>query len=331
MRQGMCMALLLLAGCINSALAIEVTEQEVQQAAVSSQVVNRVAALTRLYNNSDFRALEFNLSQLAPLQQEAVRAQLVQHAGEFGQLDQMKADWLQAQADRKPAFTVVEQGDGYLVTQSAFHYGAQSRGLVLHWQQILLAQKMVQQAEAGSLILSKWLTGDIHTQKQRRNIFLEQLPILSSDAVAKLVAQFSSDSLLMWLPDNAIIASLAALSGDQPLYHLLWRRRTDQYSLAELNRLADLAPSPQAVEQLMAATINPSLKQQAYRALAVQKPMSPQTREFLVDKLNEVDDGHVVATQLAQQGYASWLKQIAASSRNQVLQKNLRLALTELP
>jgi len=325
------MALLLLAGCINSALAIEVTEQEVQQAAVSSQVVSRVAALTRLYNNSDFRALEFNLSQLTPLQQEAVRAQLVQHAVEFGRLDQMKADWLQAQADRKPAFTVVEQGDGYLITQSAFHYGAQSRGLVLQWQQILLAQEMVQQAEAGSLILSKWLTGDIHTQKQRRNLFIEQLPNLSPDAVAKLVAQFSSDSHLMWLPDNAIIASLAALSGDQPLYHLLWRRRTDQYSLAELNRLADLAPSPQAVEQLMAATINPSLKQQAYRALAVQKPMSPQTREFLVDKLNEVDDGHVVATQLAQQGYASWLKQIAASSRNQVLQKNLQLALTELP
>ncbi|MFC1508018.1 hypothetical protein ACFL5R_02205, partial [Pseudomonadota bacterium] len=212
------MALLLLAGCTNSALAIEVTEQEVQQAAVSSQVVSRVAALSRLYNNSDFRALEFNLSQLTPLQQEAVRAQLVQHAVEFGRLDQMKADWLQAQADRKPAFTVVEQGDGYLITQSAFHYGAQSRGLVLQWQQILLAKEMVQQAEAGSLILSKWLTGDIHTQKQRRNLFIEQLPNLSPDAVAKLVAQFSSDPHLMWLPDNAIIASLVALSGDQPLY-----------------------------------------------------------------------------------------------------------------
>lgn len=331
MRQGMCMTLLLLAGCMNSALAIEVTEQEVQQAAVSPPVVSRVAALTRLYNNSDFRALEFNVSRLTPLQQEAVRAQLIQHAVEFCRLDQKKVDWLQDQADRKLTFTVVEQGDGYLVTKSAFHYGVQARGLVLHWQQILLAKEMVQQAEAGSLLLSKWLAGDIYTQKQHRNILIEQLPNLSPDAVAKLVAQFSSDSHLMWLPDNAIIASLAALTEDQSLYHLLWRRRTDQYSLAELNRLAALTLSPLAVEQLMAATINPSLKLPAYRALAVLKPMPPQIREFLVDKLNEVDDGQVVAMQLAQQGYARWLEKIAASSRNQILQKNLQLALTELP
>ncbi len=56
MRQGWCMLLLLLAGSLEPAMAVEVSEQEVKQAATSPQVQNRVAALTTLYDRSDFRA-----------------------------------------------------------------------------------------------------------------------------------------------------------------------------------------------------------------------------------------------------------------------------------
>lgn len=331
MRQGWCMLLLLLAGGLKPAMAVEVSEQQVRQAAASTQVQARVIALTILYDRSDFRALEFNLSQLTLLQQEAVRAQLVQHAVESGELDQAKANWLQAQAERRPAFTVVEQGDGYQVTQSAFHYGAQARGLVMQWQQLLLAREMAAQAEAGELVLSSWLAGDLRTQTIRRDIFLKQLPQLSKQAVAQLVTQFSSDTKLMWLPDNGVIAHLAAASGDEQMYHLLWRRRTDQYSLAELNRLAALAPTPNAVEQLMAATINPSLKSQAYKALITLKPLPTAAQEFLAEKLDEVDDGQMVAFELAQQGYVQWLEQLATDSRNQVLQNNFKAAMAKLP
>jgi len=331
MRQGWCMLLLLLAGSLEPAMAVEVSEQEVKQAATSPQVQNRVAALTTLYDRSDFRALEFNLSQLALLQQEAVRAQLVRHGVDSGELDQAKATWLQTQAERKPAFTVVEQGDGYLVTQSAFHYGAQARSLVMQWQQVLLAQDMVRDAEEGDLVLSTWLAGDLRTQKNRRDIFLKHLSQLSEQAVELLVLQFSSDTKLMWLPDNGVIARLAATSGDEQMYHLLWRRRTDQYSLAELNRLAAQAPAPNSVEQLMAATINPSLKPLAYKALITLKPLPLTAREFLREKLDEVDDGQMVAYELAQHGYVQWLEQLASDSRNQVVRNNFKAAMAKLP
>lgn len=331
MRQGWCMLLLLLAGGLKPAVAVEVSKQEVKQVAASPQVQTRVAALTTLYDRSDFRALEFNLSQLALLQQEAVRAQLVQHALDSGELDQAKATWLQAQAERKPAFTVVEQGDGYLVTQSAFHYGAQARSLVMEWQQILLAQEMVRDAESGDLVLSGWLAGGLRSQKKRRDLFLKHLPELSEQAVARLVSQFTSDSKLMWLPDNGVIARLAAVSGDEQMYHLLWLRRTDRYSLAEVNRLADLAPAPAAVEQLMAATMNPSLKPVAYKALVTLKPLPVEAREFLREKLDEVDDGEMVAYELAQQGYVQWLEKLASDSRNQVVKNNLKAAMARLP
>ena len=343
MRLGKCMQIgLLTVGMIAAQAmaqvalpATETTMQEVEQVQSSLQVQNRVSALRQYYETSDFAALETQLTPLPPLQQEAVRSQLIDHAIDYADkpdgLDQAKADWLEAQAARTPAFNVVEQGDGYLVTKSAFHYGAKARSLVLRWQQQLLAQAMVEQAEEGSLQLSQWLTGDIHTQATRRDIFLAQLPELSDMAVDVLAEQFTSDSKLLWLPDNAVIAAVAAASGDDGVYHLLWRRRSDQYSLAELNRLAELAPQPEATEQLMAATINPTLKLQAYRALITLKPLPVATREFLSDKLSEVDDGELVATELARSGYLDWLEQLASVSRSQVLQKNFRAALAQLP
>lgn len=331
MRQGLCMLLLLLATSLKPAVAVEVSAQEVKQAINSSRVQDRVRALTTLYDKSDFRALEFNLSQLPLLQQEAVRSLLVRHAVESGELDQAKADWLQAQAERKPAFTIVVQGEGYQLTQSAFHYGAKARGLVAQWQQILLAQEMVDHAEAGTLVLSSWLAGDLHTQSTRRDIFIKQVPKLSEAAVARLVAQFTADTRLMWLPDNGVIAHLASISGDTQMYRLLWLRRTDRYSLAELNRLAKLAPEAKAVEQLMAATTNPSLKATAYKALISLKPLPVSAREFLAGKLDDVGDGELVAVELAQQGYLGWLEQLAAASRSQVLHNNLKAAQAKLP
>ncbi|MGR5066202.1 hypothetical protein [Photobacterium sp. DNB22_13_2] len=335
MRLGRCMLIGLLAASMVAAKAtaqgVEVSEQEVEQVLSSQQVLNQVSSLRAYYSHSDFDSLESHLSQISPLHQEAVRSQLIDHATALGELDQAKADWLEAQASRMPAFNVVEQGDGYLVTKSAFHYGAKARSLVIRWQQQLLALQMVAQAEGGELQLSQWLAGDHHTQITRRDIFLAQLPDLSDTAVDVLAEQFTSDSKLVWLPDNAVIAAVAATSGDEGVYHLLWRRRSDQYSLAELNRLAELAPQPAATKQLMAATINPTLKLQAYRALITLKPLPVATRDFLSDKLSEVDDGELVAAELARSGYLDWLEQLASVSRSQVLQKNFRSAVAQLP
>lgn len=332
MRQAWVLMLLLFAGSLPPAVAAqEVSQQQLAQVTASARVQDRVTALTKLYNRSDFRALEFNLSQLPPLQQEAVRAELVAYAVAHGELDQAKADWLQIQADRKQAFSVVEQGDGYQITQSAFHYPAQARGLVRQWQETQQGLAMVAQAEAGELVLSRWLAGDLHTQQTRRDLFLQYLPQLSRAAIAELVSQFSADSQLMWLPDNGVIAHLAAASGDPAMYHLLWRRRTDRYSQAELNRLAAQAPAPAAVEQLMAATMNPSLKPQAYKALITLKPLPVKARTFLMQKLDEVDDGRLVASELARHGYRQWLAQLAQDSRNPLRKKHLQAAIALEP
>ncbi|GAL05639.1 hypothetical protein JCM19237_4712 [Photobacterium aphoticum] len=309
--------------------ATTITPHAVTEVLASSQSQARAAALATLYDHNDFRALEFNLSQLPALKQEAVRALLVDHAVAHPVLDQYKANWLQAQALRKPLFTVVEQGDGYQVTQTAFHYGTKARSQVKRWEDMLKAQTFSEQAERGELVLSEWLAGDLTTQALQRDILLAQLPGLSAQAVAQLAAQFTSDKALLWLPDNAVIAALAAASGDDGVYHLLWRRRSDQYSLAELNRLAQLAPDPQATQQLMAATINPSLKTVAYRALVAVNPLPSQTQDFLSDKLADVTDGALVATELARHGYLSWLEQLVGASRNQVLQKNIKTALSQ--
>ncbi|MGF1727445.1 hypothetical protein L4D12_22555 [Photobacterium nomapromontoriensis] len=309
----------------------EVSAQDVKRVITSYQVQHRVAALSVLYVNSDFWSLEFNLSLLSALPQEAVRASLVDYAITHQALDQAKADWLQEQAERKPMFSIIEQGDGYMVTRSAFRYGAKARGLVLRWQQILLAQAMTAQAEQGELVLSQWLAGDLSAQTARRDIFLSQLPQLSESAVAQLAEQFISDRKLMWQPDNAVLAALAAASGREDVYHLLWRRRSDQYSLAELNRLTSLAPQPMAIEQLMAATINPSLKRQAYRALISFPSLPMAIHDFLKGKLNEVDDGQIVATELARSHHRDWLELWAASSHNPVLKNNVSIAMAPSP
>ncbi|MDO6499488.1 hypothetical protein [Photobacterium sanguinicancri] len=329
MRQGLCMIPLLLTMWTAPALAQDVSEQQVLATLASAQVQTRVNALTTLYKRNDFRALEFNLSQLPPLSQEAVREKLVLFAVEFGQVDQAKATWLAEQAGRKPTFTIVEQGDGYLVTKAAFHYGAPARTLIQHWEHQLQADDMVRKAESGTLQLSHWLTTDAVVQKRRRDLFLERVDTLSPDAIATLVTQFQSDNQLMWLPDNAIIASLAAHSGDSKMYQLLWRRRTDTYSYQELTRLTEMAPTPLALEQLMAATTNPSLKRQAYRSLITLRPMPASTRQFLIAKMGEADEGQVVAQQLAQQGYTSWLRQLATSHSSNVLKKNLQIVLEQ--
>ncbi|OAN16922.1 hypothetical protein A3K86_08250 [Photobacterium jeanii] len=323
------MILLLLLTTTTSVSAQQVTERQVEEVSQSQQVLDRAQALKTLYERNEFRALEFNLSQLPPLAQEAVRENLVHYAAEFGKLDQAKATWLAEQAGRKPEFSIVEQGDGYQVTKAAFHYGAKARTLIQHWEHELQADDMMRKAESGTLQLSKWLTLNQTTQKQRRDLFLERVKDLSPQAIDKLVAQFATDSQLLWLPDNAIIASLAAHSGDDEMYQLLWRRRSDHYSYQELNRLASLAPQPDALTQLMAATMNPSLKQQAFKTLIALKPMPASTRQFLIAKMGENDDGVVVAQQLAQQGYSSWLRQLASSHSSNVLKKNLQIVLEQ--
>jgi len=306
--------------------AEEISQQEYQQ--VTQDITPALKALKTLYRENEIAQLNYQLADFSVLEQEALRSALVDYAHTFKKLDEEKVAWLEAQAARKSRFTLTEQGDGYRVTRAAFTYATQAHQLLQHWQREQLAESFVRQANAGDLVLTDWLAGDLNTQRTRRDIALAQLPALSDKGTRYLADQFLSDRQLLWLADNGLLAKLAAITEDESLYQQLWRRRTDQYSRAELNRLADVLPSPLAVSQLMAATRNPSLKAQAYQALATLKPLPDEVEIFLLGKLSEPEDGELVASKLVNQGHTNWLTALAAGTQSYTLKRNLESALS---
>ncbi|KDM92395.1 hypothetical protein EA58_06660 [Photobacterium galatheae] len=306
--------------------ADELSQREYRQ--VTEAITAELKPLQTLYRDSDITRLDAQLTDFPVLEQEALRAALVDYAQTLKQLDAKKIGWLETLASRNPRFTLTEQGDGYTVTRSAFNYGPQARQLLQHWQREQLAQAFVREVEAGTLVLTTWLGDDLNTQRIRREIALAQLSELSDIGVRYLADQFLSDRHLLWLPDNGLLARLAEISGDPGLYEQLWRRRTDRYSRAELNRLIDLLPEPAAITQLIEATRNPSLKDQAYQALTTLKPLPSRVEVFLLSKLSEPDDGGMVASQLVSQGHSSWLAKLAAGSKSYTLKRNLETALS---
>ncbi|MDO6707441.1 hypothetical protein [Photobacterium sp. 1_MG-2023] len=306
--------------------ADELSQQEFQQ--VTSDVVPALNSLKSLYRDSEIDQLNRQLADFPVLAQEALRAGLVEYAQTLDQLDETKVTWLETLVTRKPRFTLTEQGDGYRVTRSAFNYGPQARQLLQHWQREQLAAAFVRQADAGELVLSDWLAGERNVQRVRRDIALAQLPAVSEQGQRYLANQFLSDKQLLWLPNNGLLAQLAESTGDEALYQQLWRRRTDQYSRAELNRLTDLLPDQLAVNQLIEATRNPSLKAQAYQALATLKPLPAQVEVFLLAKLSEPEDGEMVAGHLVSEGHSSWLMKLAAGTKSYTLKRNLETALS---
>ncbi|GAB6264433.1 hypothetical protein [Photobacterium sp. R1] len=306
--------------------ADEISQREYRQ--VTEAITSELKPLKNLYRESEISRLDQQLTDFPVLEQEALRAALVDYAQSLKQLDEQKIGWLETLASRNPRFTLTEQGDGYTVTRSAFNYGPQARQLLQHWESEQLAQRFVREVEAGTLVLTDWLGDELNIQRTRRDIALAQLSELSESGVRYLADQFLSDRHLLWLPDNGLLSRLAEISGDQGLYEQLWRRRTDRYSRAELNRLIDLLPKPAAITQLIEATRNPSLKDQAYQALATLKPLPSRVEVFLLSKLSEPEDGGLVASQLVSQGHSGWLAKLAAGSKSYTLKRNLETALS---
>ncbi|MCV5389095.1 hypothetical protein OFC62_30705, partial [Escherichia coli] len=68
------------------------------------------------------------------------------------------------------------------------------------------------------------------------------------------------------------------------MYNLLWRMKADYNSQSELERLAAVG-DVFSIQQLMNATVNPSLKPEAISLLTKSNPLSPQVKQFLVRKM----------------------------------------------
>ncbi|HAS8134005.1 TPA: hypothetical protein I7667_24455, partial [Vibrio vulnificus] len=92
-----------------------------------------------------------------------------------------------------------------------------------------------------------------------------------------------------WLPSSAVVVRFAQVSERSDVYHLLWRMKADHNSQAELTRLASMGDE-QALQQVMAAALNPSLKEQAIQVLASKHPLSQDVKQFLIARMALPDD-----------------------------------------
>lgn len=331
MQQGLLVSLLLSSTLmIGSAFATELPPKRVSALLQDEQLNQKVGDLYHSAITNDVDTLTFSLNRLSLPQQEAARFLVIQHLEENNvALTPTLAKWLQQQLDRRPTYQVSEQGDGYVITKVAFNYPAVAQRLLHRWEKDQQVLDFILSSERQELQLSDWLSGSAHELKIKQEILLNEIGSLSPEALQVLVNQVSQHTVSAWLPPTEVMVELAKISEDLQVYKVLWQMRADQYSLSELQRLANLAPEPFATEQVIAATQNPSLKVKALGYLAQLHPLPNNVREFLLVKLNHVDDGSIVATQLARSGHAGWLQQLLGG-RDTVRQNNVKAGLSHI-
>ncbi|GGK25171.1 hypothetical protein [Aliivibrio fischeri] len=330
MRQGLLASIFLFTSLLfGQVLASEIQPNFKNSLLNDQQLKKKVEKLHQYLIDDDTTTLNFSLNRLSMPQQEAVRFMLLQYIEkERLILSPTVSIWLKEQLTLHPTYTIKEQGDGYVVTKLAFDYSSIAARVLNQMKKEQQVLDFILAAEEKRLILSEWLTGEPHQVRVRQSIVLAELDSLTPEALEYLVNQITDDTLSVWLPTTEVMVRLAQVSKNPKIYKMLWRMRTDQYSINELNRLARLAPDPFATEQLMAATKNPSLKLSAFASLAQLHPLPQEVQHFLLAKLDHIQDGGAVAMHLANYGHASWLESLVGNSSN-VRRQHVKFALSQ--
>lgn len=292
------------------ALAKEVPADTVQQWLQDQQVESKVSELLDYALRDKTNELKFSLERLALPQQEVVRYVLLDKL-EKNQviLTPRMALFVESQIKQTPAYQVVEKGDGYEFTVPAFNYPAIASRLIKRWKQDQSTLEFILLAEQGKLDLQTWLSGSTHQVQLRESLLLKELDSLSPEALDRLVNQLVDKPITTWLPSSAVVVRFAQVSERPDVYHLLWRMKADHNSQAELTRLASMGDE-QALQQVMAAALNPSLKEQAIQALASKHPLSQDVKQFLITRMALPDDAVLVAKVLSKQGHEGWLQEV---------------------
>lgn len=317
MQQGMLSSLLLslvLALGMPHALATQMSPERVELWRQSAHMQSKVAELLQYAIEDDVDSLNFSLERLAFPQQEVARYQLLQ---KFELQDVIltpkMALFVEQQKFMVPTYQVLERGDGYEFTTPAFNFPAIASRLLKRWQQDQSTLDFVLQAERQELELHSWLTeGSEYQTQTREKLFIRELDSLSPQAVTGLTDQLTQNSVVGWLPSAEVMVRLAQVSEDAEVYKLVWLMKANHYSENELIRLGRVADMF-AVEQLMQATSNPSLDELAIKQLISIKPMAENVEEFLIARMGSNDDAPFVVKQLADQGYSTWLAELASS------------------
>ncbi|EPF9309947.1 hypothetical protein ACSWFU_004153 [Vibrio vulnificus] len=292
------------------ALAKEVPADTVQQWLQDQQVESKVSELLDYALRDKTNELKFSLERLALPQQEVVRYVLLDKL-EKNQviLTPRMALFVESQIKRTPAYQVVEKGEGYEFTVPAFNYPAIASRLIKRWKQDQSTLEFILLAEQGKLELQTWLSGSMNQIQLRESLLLKELDSLSPEALERLVSQLVDKPITTWLPSSSVVVRFAQVSERSDVYHLLWRMKADHNSQAELTRLASMGDE-QALQQVMAAALNPSLKEQAIQVLASKHPLSQDVKQFLITRMALPDDAALVAKELSKQGHERWLQEV---------------------
>ncbi|MCU8465450.1 hypothetical protein ABMY36_19905 [Vibrio vulnificus] len=292
------------------ALAKEVPADTVQQWLQDQQVESKVSELLDYALRDKTNELKFSLERLALPQQEVVLYVLLDKL-EKNQviLTPRMALFVESQIKRTPAYQVVEKGEGYEFTVPAFNYPAIASRLIKRWKQDQSTLEFILLAEQGKLDLQTWLSGSTNQIQLRESLLLKELDSLSPEALDRLVNQLVDKPITTWLPSSAVVVRFAQVSERSDVYHLLWRMKADHNSQAELTRLATMGDE-QALQQVMAAALNPSLKEQAIQVLASKHPLSQDVKQFLITRMALPDDAALVAKELSKQGHERWLQEV---------------------
>ncbi|WP_459782388.1 hypothetical protein, partial [Photobacterium sp. R1] len=83
--------------------AEEISQQEYRQ--VTQDITPALKSLKTLYRESDIAQLNYQLADFSVLEQEALRAELVDYAQSLKQQDEQKIGWMETLASRNPRFT----------------------------------------------------------------------------------------------------------------------------------------------------------------------------------------------------------------------------------
>jgi hypothetical protein len=278
-------------------------------------VQNKVAELLQYVIEDNIDSLDFALERLSLPAQEVARYLLLQKIENQNiTLTPKMALFVEKQKSMIPTYKVLERGDGYEFSVPAFNYPAIASRLLKQWHQDQSILAFVLEAERGDLVLQDWLSGSDYQVQTKEALFIRELDSLSPEAISKLTNQLTQASITSWLPSSQVMVRLAQVSENSDVYKLLWLMKTDQHSQQELSRLAKVGDEFSSA-QIMLAASNPSLKEQAITELAKIRPMREEVKEFLISRMALPDDATFVAGELARQGYASWLEELATHNQ----------------
>ncbi|MHA2939757.1 hypothetical protein ACXJY6_15875 [Vibrio sp. RC27] len=274
------------------------------------ELSEKVDELMELVTQNQIEALDFSIQSLANPQQEVIRFLLLQRFQDAS--IQLSIDVENLVATLRllaPKYHVIEKGDGFEFLSPAFDYPSLAHRLVKEWQFESNSKAFVSSVQLRQLDLELWLTGELEVVEKHQDLLLRSMDQLEPLDIDYLVSQITTPDVVSWLPSNQIMAGLAQASNASSLYKLFWLMRADLYSEQEVARLGE-QNTVFALEQLILASRNPRLKQQAQSALAKAFPMQDFVRRYFLIQLNQEGDANFVAGQLIANGYRAWLQEL---------------------